>query len=199
VAEQKAASRRTEITRTTRETDITLTLDPDARVPGAIATGVPFFDHLLSSMSFHGGFGLSVAARGDLEVDPHHLVEDVGLVLGQAFAAVFAMNGAVQRFAHAVIPMDEALAEVTIDVCGRPTLVYNAAYPQQFAGTFDISLLREFLGGLAGKACISLHVDVRRGENSHHMAEAAFKALGKALRAAYAPGAGEISTKGRIG
>jgi imidazoleglycerol-phosphate dehydratase len=199
MAEQKVTSRKSEITRTTRETDITLTLDPDTAVAGGIATGLPFFDHLLASMSFHGRLGLKIAARGDVDVDPHHLVEDVGLVLGQAFAAVMEKTGAVVRFAHAVIPMDEALAEVTIDVCGRPTLCLNADFPQPFAGTFDISLLREFFGGLAGQARVSLHVDIRRGENSHHMAEAAFKALGKALRDAYTPSGQEMSSKGRIG
>jgi imidazoleglycerol-phosphate dehydratase len=199
MAELKVTTRRSEITRTTRETDISLTLDPDGAVAGGISTGLPFFDHLLTSMSFHGRLGLKIAAKGDIDVDPHHLVEDVGLVLGQAFAAVMEKTGAVARFAHAVIPMDEALAEVTIDVCGRPTLVLRADFPQPAAGTFDLSLLREFFGGLAGTARLSLHVEVRRGENSHHMAEAAFKALGRALQQAYAPSGQEMSSKGRIG
>jgi imidazoleglycerol-phosphate dehydratase len=199
MAEQKVTPRRTEVTRTTRETDISITLDPDAAVAGGISSGVPFFDHLLTSMAFHGRLGLKVVARGDIAVDPHHLVEDVGLVLGQAFAAVMEKTGSVARFAHAVIPMDEALAEVTIDVCGRPTLVLQADFPQPFSGTFDMSLLREFFGGLVGQARVSLHVEIRRGENSHHMAEAAFKALGKALQNAYAPAAQEMSSKGRIG
>jgi imidazoleglycerol-phosphate dehydratase len=199
MAEPKVTTRRSEITRTTRETDISLILDPDGAITGGISTGLPFFDHLLSSMSFHGRLGLKIAAKGDIEVDPHHLVEDVGLVLGQAFAAVMEKSGGVARFAHAVIPMDEALAEVTIDVCGRSTLVLRADFPQPAAGTFDISLLREFFGGLAGTARLSLHVEVRRGENSHHMAEAAFKALGRALREAYAPSGQEMSSKGRIG
>jgi imidazoleglycerol-phosphate dehydratase len=193
------ALRRTQITRTTRETDISLTLDPDASIDGTIATGVPFFDHMLHSMSFHGRFGLSVQARGDLAVDPHHLVEDVGLVLGQAFASVLASGGPVARFGHAVIPMDEALAEVTIDVCGRPTLSLNAAFPQTHAGTFDLSLLREFFNGLSAEARISLHIDIRRGVNGHHISEASFKALGRALHAAYAPASIEMSSKGRIG
>ena len=185
------------MTRTTRETQITLALDPDVTAEPAVRTGLPFFDHLLSSMSFHGHFALVVQGKGDLDVDPHHLVEDVGLVLGQAWAGVLD-KGPVARFGHAVVPMDEALSEVTIDVCGRPTLVLAAAFPQPSAGTFDLSLLREFWNGLASQARISLHVDVRRGENSHHMAEAAFKALGRALAQAYAAGA-PMSTKGRIG
>ncbi len=191
------ASRKVTISRQTRETQIALTLDPDVTAEPAVRTGLPFFDHLLSSMSFHGRFTLAVEGTGDLDVDPHHLVEDVGLVLGQAFSGVLD-KGPVARFSHAVVPMDEALAEVTIDVCGRPTLVLNASFPQAVAGTFDLSLLREFFNGLASQARISLHVDVRRGENSHHMAEAAFKALGRALAHAYAAG-GQMSTKGRIG
>jgi imidazoleglycerol-phosphate dehydratase len=168
-------------------------------VAGGIKTGLPFFDHLLTSMSFHGGLGLAVEARGDLEVDPHHLVEDTGLVLGQAFARVLEKTGKVARFGHAVIPMDEALAEVTIDVCGRPTLSLQASFPQPLAGAFDLSLLREFFAALASQARISLHVEVRRGQNSHHMAEASFKALGRALREAFAASGQEMSSKGRIG
>ena len=190
--------RNVSVERATRETDIALALDPDSAAEPAVRTGVPFLDHMLSSMAFHGGFSLSVKARGDLDVDPHHLVEVVGLVLGQAFSAVLG-KGAVARFGHAVVPMDEALSEVTIDVCGRPTLVLSASFPQPRAGTFDLSLLREFFSGLASEARISLHVDVRRGENAHHMAECAFKALGRALKQAYAPGSQEMSTKGRIG
>ncbi len=192
-------SRRTEISRTTRETQIVVTLDPDSALEGGIHTGLPFFDHILTSMAFHGRFGLTIDAKGDLDVDPHHLVEDTGLVLGQAFAAVLEKGGQVTRFSHAVIPMDEALAEVTIDVCGRPTLVWRVRFRQALAGSFDVTLLREFFDALTAQARISLHVESRRGRNSHHIAEAVFKALGKALREAYSPAAEEMSTKGRIG
>jgi imidazoleglycerol-phosphate dehydratase len=185
--------------RTTRETDISLTLDPDRPLDGEIRTGLPFFDHLLVAMSFHGRMGLSVTAKGDIDVDPHHLVEDTGLLLGQAFAEVFAKTGAVARFAHEVIPMDEALAEASIDVCGRPTLSWIAAFPQDRAGTFPLHVLREFLVAFSAEARISLHLEVRRGENGHHMAEAAFKALGRALKRAYAPADDAMSSKGRIG
>jgi imidazoleglycerol-phosphate dehydratase len=191
--------RKTTVERETRETHIAVTLDPDEALEPVVRTGLPFFDHMLTSMAFHGRFTLVVQARGDTEVDPHHLVEDVGIVLGQALAAVLSQGGAVQRFAHAVVPMDEALSEVTIDVCGRPTLVLAASFPQAYAGSFDLSLLREFFKGLASEARISLHVEVRRGENGHHMAESAFKALGRALKEAYAPGEPLMSTKGRIG
>jgi imidazoleglycerol-phosphate dehydratase len=193
------ALRKAQVSRATRETDIKLTLDPDAPLDGAIATGVPFFDHMLHAMAFHGRFGLTIDARGDIGVDPHHLVEDVGLVLGQAFASVLAAGGPVARFGHAVIPMDEALAEVTIDVCGRPTLSLNGAFPQSHAGTFDLSLLREFFNALCAEARISLHIDIRRGVNGHHRAEAALKALGRALREAYAVTGVDMSSKGRIG
>jgi imidazoleglycerol-phosphate dehydratase len=192
-------SRKVQIARKTRETDITLTLDPDGAVAGVIRTGLPFLDHLLTSMSFHGRLGLVVEGSGDLEVDAHHMVEDTGLVLGQAFSDVLEKTGHVTRFGHAVIPMDEALAEVTIDVCGRPTLSWHPSFPQSMAGTFDLSLLREFFTALAAQARISLHIEIRRGENSHHMAEAAFKALGKALQQAYGASSQEMSSKGRIG
>ena len=191
--------RKVEISRATRETDIILVLDPDAAVTGGVATGLPFFDHLLASMAFHGRFGLKLDAKGDLEVDAHHLVEDTGIALGQAFADLFEKTGQVARFGHAVIPMDEALAEVAIDVSGRPTLAWSASFPQPCVGSFDLSLLREFFGGLAAQGRLSLHVETRRGQNSHHMAEAVFKALGRALHEAFAPSGEEMSSKGRIG
>jgi imidazoleglycerol-phosphate dehydratase len=193
------ASRKVQIARKTRETDITLTLDPDEPAAGQVRTGLPFFDHVLASMAFHGRFFLDINASGDLEVDPHHLVEDVGLVLGQALSAVLAKSAQVRRFAHFVIPMDEALAQVTIDVCGRPTLVWRVRLPQERAGSFDLLLLREFFDGLTSQARVSLHVEARRGRNSHHMVEAAFKALGKCIKESYAPADGEMSSKGRIG
>ena len=187
------------IDRKTRETDVRLTLDMDSPTQGPIRTGVPFLDHLLVSLSFHGAFHLTIQAKGDLEVDAHHLVEDVGIVLGQALAETVARHGPVARFGWALIPMDEALAEVALDVCGRPVAVLELGFPQPNVGGFDISLLREFFVGLASTARMSLHVTLRRGENSHHMAEASFKALGKALAAAYRPTvAGGMSTKGDV-
>ncbi len=133
-------SRKVQIARKTRETDITLTLDPDEPGAGQVRTGLPFFDHVLASMAFHGRFFLDIKASGDLEVDPHHLVEDVGLVLGQALSAVLAKSAQVRRFAHSVIPMDEALAQVTIDVCGRPTLVWRVRLPARRGPARSISL-----------------------------------------------------------
>jgi imidazoleglycerol-phosphate dehydratase len=142
---------------------------------------------------------LDLEAKGDLAVDAHHLVEDTGLVLGQAFAEIFAAAGQVARFGHAVIPMDEALSEVAVDVCGRPTLAWRAGFPQVWVGAFDTSLLKEFFSAFVSQAKISLHAETRCGENSHHMAEALFKALGCALQQAYRLVEAEMSSKGRIG
>jgi imidazoleglycerol-phosphate dehydratase len=186
------------VERRTNETQITARLALDDPGDVNIVTPVPFFSHMLEAMSLHGGFALSVCARGDVEVDPHHLVEDVGLVLGDCLRAVRDL-GPVRRFASALIPMDDALAEVAVDVGGRPYLHYAARYPQSTVGTFEVALVREFLGALATRAQINLHATVRHGENAHHMVEALFKALGRALAGAYAPATGGMSTKGRIG
>ena len=195
-------SRRAEIERNTRETQIQVVVDMlPSRIDdasGAIRTGIPFFDHMLMAMSFHGGFTLSVQAAGDLDVDPHHLVEDTGIVIGTCLESIFRETGSVNRFGHAVVPMDESLAEATVDVCGRPTLAYRADLPQQHAGAFGLWLLREFFSGLAMGARIALHLECRYGENAHHMVEALFKALGKAIEQAYRPVDAGMSTKGVI-
>jgi imidazoleglycerol-phosphate dehydratase len=183
----------------TRETEISAVLDLEGKGAVEIRTGIGFFDHLLTAMAFHGRMDLKVEAKGDLHVDGHHLVEDTGLVLGEALAAVFAKTGSVARFGHSVIPMDEALAEVVVDVCGRPALGYRAHFPQERVGELDLCLLREFFGALTAQARIAVHVETRAGENSHHMAEALFKALGRAIAQAYRHDAGEMTTKGRIG
>ena len=193
-----ATPRRIETSRKTKETDIAVVLDLSGPGDIRVDTGLPFFDHLLTSMAFHGGFGLSVKARGDVEVDAHHLVEDTGLVIGNALADILQRCQPVARFGHAVIPMDEALAEVAVDVCGRPTLGYRPRFPQARAGSFDLWLLREFFLALSNQARVSIHVDTRGAENSHHAAEAVFKALGKALAQAYGPGRA-MSTKGGLG
>jgi imidazoleglycerol-phosphate dehydratase len=193
-----ANPRRIETSRKTKETDVSVVLDLSGPGDIRVDTGLPFFDHLLTSMAFHGGFGLSVTARGDVEVDAHHLVEDTGLVIGNALADILQRCQPVARFGHAVIPMDEALAEVAVDVCGRPTLGYRPRFPQARAGSFDLWLLREFFLALSNQARISIHVDTRGAENSHHAAEAVFKALGKAIAQAYGPGRA-MSTKGGLG
>lgn len=186
-----------EKSRTTKETRIKLSIDPDNSFQ-EIKTGLPFFDHLLTSLSFHGRIGLKIEAEGDIEVDGHHLVEDVGIVLGDALSAAVETYGPVQRFGYASVPMDEALSEATVDVSGRPYLVYTAEYPQDYCGTFPVALINEFLYALAHNARITLHANCRYGQNSHHMAEALFKAIGRAFGQAYQsrPGEGPASTKG---
>ena len=193
------SSRKVEIIRKTKETDISLTLNIDGGNI-SISTGLPFFDHLLTAMTFHGGIGIDLKARGDLEVDPHHMVEDTGLVLGAALQKTVDTYGAIKRFGHTVIPMDEALSEITLDVCGRPYLVYNADYPQEYSGQFQMALLKEFLTALSNTAGMSLHANCRYGDNSHHMTESLLKALGKAIKISYELTFSEkiMSTKGKL-
>jgi imidazoleglycerol-phosphate dehydratase len=185
--------------RDTKETKIRIDLDMSARGV-SVTTGLPFFDHLLEAMAYHGRFALTVAAEGDVEVDPHHLVEDTGLVLGSALAGTVERYGSVLRFGHAVVPMDDALSEVTVDAGGRPYLVYSADYPQEYCGGFSTTLIREFLLALSNAAKINLHAECRYGENSHHMAEALFKALGRALSSSYTlnESGEDVSTKGVV-
>ncbi len=192
--------RKIKLERKTRETHVDVEVNFDTPGNIKIDTGVPFLNHLLHAMAFHGNFSLLIKAAGDTEVDAHHVVEDTGLVLGDVLAAVVSGAVSVKRFGHAVIPMDEALSEVTIDVCGRPTCVYSVRFPQNVVGSFDLLLLREFFYALANRAKISIHAQTRAGKNSHHMAESLFKALGKALSQAYAYNEKitDISTKGSI-
>ncbi len=185
------------IDRKTRETDIHIDLNVDE--PGTrISTGLPFFDHMLTGMAFHGRMGLQIEADGDIEVDPHHLVEDVGIALGKAFRATVEEYGHIERFGYSLIPMDEALSEVVIDVSGRPYLVYTGDYPQEYCGRFPVALLKEFFHAFAHNGGLTLHGHCRYGENSHHMIEALFKALGKALHQAFKRSDSNepVSTKG---
>lgn len=188
------------IKRKTKETDITVSLDMKDNSSIDIKTESPFLSHLLNAFSFHGGFSLIIKASGDMDIDPHHLVEDTGLVIGEAFSELVKKTGAVCRYGHSVIPMDDALSEVTIDVCGRPYLVYNVEYPQNYAGDFDLSLIREFMLAFANTAKINLHCQGRYGLNGHHIAESLFKALGKAAAMAYkkAKNDSPLSTKGQL-
>ena len=192
-------SRTATITRTTKETDITITVTLGGSGKKHISTGLPFFDHMVTALAFHGGIGIEISATGDVDVDPHHLVEDTGIVLGSCLEQIFREGGPVTRFGHSVIPMDEALSEATIDVCGRPTLHYQPVFPQDYSGDFPMWLFREFFLGLTVAAKIALHLECRYGENAHHMVEALFKALGKALSEAYSPAGDKgMSTKGTI-
>ena len=189
--------RTSEITRKTKETDITLKLCLDGGEV-KIDTGIGFFDHMLNSFATHGGFGLEISAKGDLEVDGHHTVEDVGIVLGKAFNEALGDKGSIERFGSFYVPMDEALAFTSVDVSGRPFLVFDAEFPQAVCGDYDCSLTVEFMRALAYNAQITLHIKSVYGDNSHHITEAVFKAAAHALKAAVAQNnSGKpLSTKG---
>src|SRR5574342_86083 len=174
--------RRATIQRTTSETDVQVRLDLDGRGEHRIETGIPFLDHMLSQVARHGRFDLTLTAKGDLQVDLHHTVEDVGIALGDAVSQALGDKAGIVRYGAARVPMDEALASVVLDLSGRPFLVFQA--PQLKGGRigdFDADLLREFFQGLTNHLRANVHVQVEYGQNLHHMAEAAFKALGRAL------------------
>jgi len=177
-------SRAATITRTTSETDITLSLDLDGSGTADIATGIGFLDHMLTALAKHGMFDLTVRAKGDLHIDFHHTTEDVGIVLGQAFAKALGDKRGIRRFGHGVVPMDEALVDAAVDISGRPYLAWNVSFQRPKIGEMDTELFEEFFRALAFNALVTLHVTMRAGVNAHHVAEAAFKATARALRAA---------------
>ncbi len=186
--------------RRTRETDVQVAL---ALRPGeaAIATGVPFFDHMLEQIARHGGLTLTVKAKGDLQVDAHHTVEDVGIGLGEALRQAMGDKAGLARYGLAVVPLDEALVEAVVDLSGRPHLTFHAGLPsgKRFIGTFDVDLTQDFLQALVNHARICVHVNVRYGRNLHHVVEAIFKATARALRAALQrEGTALPSTKGLL-
>ena len=189
--------RTSEITRKTKETDITLKLDLDGGEV-KVDTGIGFFDHMLNSFATHGGFGMELTAKGDLEVDGHHTAEDVGIVLGKAFCEALGDKSSIERFGSFYVPMDEALAFASVDVSGRPFLVSDADFPQEMCGDYDCSLTVEFMRALAFNAGITLHIKSLYGDNSHHITEAIFKATAHALKAAVAhnDSGKPLSTKG---
>ena len=191
--------RTAEITRRTKETDVRVALALDGG-PVAASTGIGFFDHMLHAFAVHGGFGLTVDARGDLEVDGHHTVEDVGIVLGQAFAAALDGGAGIARFGSFFVPMDEALAFAAVDCSGRPFLAFQAEFPQANAGGYDCCLTEEFFRAFATHAGVTLHLRALHGKNSHHIVEALFKAAGHAMRLAVTPNASgaALSTKGSL-
>jgi len=172
------------IARQTRETDIEIRINLDGQGAFEGGTGVGFFDHMLEQVARHSLVDLEVKAQGDLHVDAHHTVEDVGITLGQALVAAWGDKRGLTRYAHAYVPLDEALSRVVIDLSGRPGLFYNAQYPGERIGTFDTELVSEFFQGLANHAAMTLHMDSLKGANSHHIAETLFKAFGRALRVA---------------
>lgn len=193
------ASRSSEIQRTTSETDVHVHLNLDGSGKWDVDTGVPFLDHVLSHLSVHGLFDLEVTCEGDTNIDDHHTVEDVGIVLGQAFGEALTDKVGIARYGSQMMPMDEALVSVALDFSGRPLLVCDVAFPAQRVGSFDTELVPEFLRALARGARLTLHVSLVHGSNAHHIIEATFKGLGRALGAAVARQprrAGVPSTKG---
>lgn len=189
--------RTSEITRKTKETDITVKLNLDGSGKADIFTGIGFFDHMLTALSVHSGFDISVNAVGDLHVDPHHTVEDVGIVLGQAFKQAIGDMKGINRYGSAYIPMDEALGFACLDISNRPYLVFEAEFSYERVGSFDTCLTEEFFRAFAFNGGITLHVIEKYGKNDHHIIEALFKAAAHALKEAAALNGGEIlSTKG---
>ena len=180
-------SRIAQIARKTTETDIKLTLDLDGTGASTIATGVGFFDHMLTAFARHALFDLTVQAEGDLHIDSHHTVEDVGIVLGQALRHALGDRRGITRFGQALVPMDEALAEAAVDISGRAYLAWSVPFERPMLGAMDTQLAEEFFRALAGNALVTLHVKLRAGSNAHHVAEASFKAAARALRMAVAP------------
>jgi len=172
------------ISRTTTETEISLTLALDGSGQAEIDTGIGFLDHMLTALARHGLFDLTVRAAGDLQIDCHHTTEDVGIVLGRALAQALGEKRGIRRFGHAVVPMDEALAEAVVDLSGRPFLAWEVGFERPRIGEMDTELFEEFFRAFANNALLTLHVTRRVGHNAHHVAEACFKAVARALRAA---------------
>jgi len=194
--------RQAKITRRTAETDITVTVDLDGTGRHECRTGVGFFDHMLDQLSRHSLIDLTVAAAGDLHIDDHHTVEDTGIALGQALARALGEKRGIRRYGACLLPMDDALVRAALDLSGRPYLVWNVAMPTAKIGSFDTELVREFFQALSAHGGITLHVDALHGINSHHIAEAAFKAVARALREAVEPDPRQAdaipSTKGAL-
>jgi imidazoleglycerol-phosphate dehydratase len=196
------AARRAEVSRNTNETQIRVAIDLDGSGHQQLDTGVPFLDHMLDQIARHGLIDLDIAAKGDLHIDAHHTVEDVGITLGQAFAKAIGDKKGIRRYGHAYVPLDEALSRVVVDFSGRPGLEFHVPFTRSMIGGFDVDLTREFFQGFVNHALVTLHIDNLRGNNAHHQCETVFKAFGRALRMAIehdARSAGTIpSTKGSL-
>ena len=194
--------RQAEISRNTLETRITVRLNLDGSGQCRCDTGVPFLDHMLDQVARHGMVDLDVEAQGDLQIDAHHTVEDIGITLGQALARAVGDKAGLCRYGHAYVPLDEALSRVVVDLSGRPGLSFNVDFSRAMIGAFDVDLFREFFQGLSNHALMTVHIDNLRGDNAHHQAETVFKAFGRALRMAVEVdprAAGSIpSTKGTL-
>lgn len=195
------SKREAQVTRNTLETQISVKLNLDGTGHSQLATQVAFLDHMLDQVARHGVFDLEVEARGDLHIDAHHTVEDIGITIGQAFARAIGDKQGVRRYGHAYVPLDEALSRVVVDLSGRPGLEFNIEFARARIGEFDVDLVHEFFQGFVNHAHVTLHVDNLSGTNAHHQAETAFKAFGRALRMAVeldARIAGVPSTKGTL-
>lgn len=177
-------SRAAQVSRNTLETRITVRLQIDGAGQSRFSTGLPFFEHMLQQIARHGLFDIEIDAKGDLEVDAHHTVEDIGITLGQAFAEATENKDGLTRYGHAYVPLDEALSRVVVDCSGRPGLSYNVEFTRPRISDFDVDLLREFFQGFVNHALVTLHIDNIKGINAHHQAETIFKAFGRALRMA---------------
>jgi len=178
--------RSAEVFRQTAETAIKVSLDLDGTGERHFATGLPFLEHMLDQIARHGLFNLRVEAQGDLHIDAHHTVEDIGITLGQAFTKAIGDKAGILRYGHAYVPLDEALSRVVLDISGRPGLAFNCRFVRGVVGTFDLDLVHEFFQGFVNHAFLTLHVDNLRGENAHHQCETIFKAFARALRMATA-------------
>jgi imidazoleglycerol-phosphate dehydratase len=176
--------RQAQVTRNTLETQISVKLNLDGSGKSKLATGIGFFDHMLDQVARHGMIDMEIEAKGDLHIDAHHTVEDVGITFGQAFAKALGDKKGVRRYGHAYVPLDEALSRVVVDLSGRPGLEYAVDYARGLVGEFDIDLVHEFFQGFANHALVTLHIDNFKGRNAHHQAETIFKAFGRALRMA---------------
>ena len=194
--------RKAEIQRDTKETQVFVAVDLDGSGRSELASGIPFLDHMLDQIARHGGIDLTVRARGDLEIDAHHTVEDIGITLGQALAKASGDKKGIRRYGHAYVPLDEALSRAVVDFSGRPGLEYNVKFTRARVGEFDVDLTHEFFQGLVNHAQVTVHIDNLRGDNSHHQCETIFKAFARALRMALEPdprAAGVVpSTKGAL-
>ena len=180
-------ARAAEVSRDTLETRIHVALDLDGTGRAELATGIPFLDHMLDQIARHGMMDLTIHADGDLHIDAHHTVEDIGITLGQAFAKAVGDKKGIQRYGHAYVPLDEALSRVVVDFSGRPGLEFHVPFTRAMVGNFDVDLFYEFFQGFVNHAQVTLHVDNLRGENTHHQIETVFKAFGRALRMALTP------------
>jgi len=194
--------RKAEIQRDTKETQVFVALDLDGHGVASLASGIPFLDHMLDQLARHGGIDLEVRARGDLEIDAHHTVEDIGITIGMALAKAVGDKKGIRRYGHAYVPLDEALSRAVVDFSGRPGLEYHVKFTRARVGEFDVDLTHEFFQGLVNHAQATVHIDNLRGDNSHHQCETIFKAFARALRMALEPdprAAGMIpSTKGAL-